>query len=215
VIHDVDETLRAWLRRDAVDGTGVDVSFDAPTRDWSARRQGPALNVYLYDIREDLGRRVHQWEDHRGPDGLVRDRRLPPRMFRLAYLVTAWTQRAEDEHRLLSAALSCFLRFDALPGDVLQGALSGLEQPVRVTIGVPSAQGGPISEVWTALGGELKPSLDLVVTAPFDLGRSQPFGGPVDRPPAVEVVGGGAARGARERATARPARPTGVPDAPW
>ena len=32
-------------------------------------------------------------------------RHLPPRHFKLSYLVTAWTQRPEDEHRLLSALL--------------------------------------------------------------------------------------------------------------
>jgi hypothetical protein len=209
MIHDVDETLRAWLLRDALNGSAVEVSFEAPTSEWGARRQGPTLNVYLYDIREDLGRRVHQWEDHRGSDGVVVDRRLPPRLFKLAYLVTAWTQRAEDEHRLLSAALSCFLRADALPADLLQGSLAGLTQPVRATIGLPSAQGGPISEVWTALGGELKPSLDLVVTAPFELGRSQPFGPPVSAEgPVISVLGAGAAAGAAERAGgARPSRP--------
>ena len=128
------------------------------------------------------------------------ERRLPPRKFKLAYLVTAWTQRAEDEHRLLSAALSCFLRWDVLPPDVLRGALVGLTEPVRITIGLPSPQGGPISEVWTALGGELKPSLDLVVTAPFPLGRSQPVGPPVTEPPGITLVGQGPAKGIKERA---------------
>jgi Pvc16 N-terminal domain len=72
---------------------------------------------------------------------------------------------------------------------------------VRITIGIPSPQGGPISEVWTALGGELKPSLDVVVTAPFELGRTQPFGPPVsEEGPVISMVGRGAATGAAERA---------------
>ena len=35
----------------------VDVVFDAPTKDWAARRNAPTVNLYLYDIREDLRRR--------------------------------------------------------------------------------------------------------------------------------------------------------------
>ena len=80
----------------------------------------PTIDVYLYDIREDLRRRerglVNQYENNR-----VTTRHLPPRHFKLSYLVTAWTQRPEDEHRLLSALLSCFLRHDAIPPDLVTG----------------------------------------------------------------------------------------------
>jgi hypothetical protein len=36
-----------------------------------------------------------------------------------------------------------------------------------------------LSDVWSALGGELKPSLDLVVYAPFDIQRNLDIGPPV------------------------------------
>jgi hypothetical protein len=35
---------------------------------------------------------------------------------------------------------------------------------------MPPPQDRSISDIWTALGGELKPSLDLVVSAPMELG---------------------------------------------
>ena len=57
VIHEVDEALRRLVRDDALRGTEVEVAFDAPTKDWAARRNAPTVNVYLYDIREDLRRR--------------------------------------------------------------------------------------------------------------------------------------------------------------
>ena len=188
MIHDVDESIRAYLKRDALNGSNVEISFEAPNSDWGARRQGPALNAYLYDIREDLRRRDVNWREERR-DGLVADRFLPPRYFKLAYLITAWTQRPEDEHRLLSAALGCFLRSDALPQDVLQGALTTVGEALRVTIALPSSQDGSISDVWTALGGELKPSLDLVITVPFTVGRSRHFGPPVREVPRLSVLG--------------------------
>ena len=72
MIHDVDQLLEKLVRRDALNGSAVDLVFDAPTKDWVARRSGPAVNLYLYDIREDLQRRVPAWEDVRAPGGEVR-----------------------------------------------------------------------------------------------------------------------------------------------
>ena len=37
MIDEVDEALAALVRRDAVPGAGVEVVFDAPTKDWAAR----------------------------------------------------------------------------------------------------------------------------------------------------------------------------------
>lgn len=170
MIHDVDESLRALIRRDALAGTDVEVALDAPTREWSSRRNSPTLDLYLYDIREDLRRREHGLMDVHDEAGRVIARQRPPRYFKLSYLVTAWTQRPEDEHRLLSAVLACFLRYDSLPGEVLAGRLAGTASAIAVTVALPPPEDRALSDVWSALGGELKPSLDLVVTAPFEAG---------------------------------------------
>ncbi len=179
MIHDVDQLLEEMVRRDALNGSAVELDFEAPTKDWVARRSGPAVDLYLYDIREDLERRVPAWEDVKGGDGKVKDRRLPPRRFRLAYLVTAWTQRPEDEHRLLSALLSCFIRNAMLKPDELSGTLAEADLPIYIDVAQPPSQDRSLADVWSALGGELKPSLDVVVTAPMVVSRSAPFGPPV------------------------------------
>jgi uncharacterized protein DUF4255 len=174
----------------------VEISFEAPTKEWAARKNAPAISVYLYDIREDLERRQVQYEDIRGTaEGrdVIVGRRQPPRKFKLSYLVTAWTQRPEDEHRLLSAILSLFIRADAIPEDVLQGSLAEIRPPatgpeaVRATIALPPPQDRSISDVWTALGGELKPSLDLVITAPFDSRREFAVGELVTEGPRIDI----------------------------
>lgn len=189
MIHDVDEALRALVTRDVLNGSGVDVSFEAPNTEWAARLAGPALNLYLYDIREDLDRRQIQHEEVRDDAGRVTARRPPPRRFKLSYLVSAWTQRAEDEHRLLSGVLACFLRFDALPPELLAGSLDGTEHPVRVTIALPLPPDRSLSDTWTALGGELKPSLDLIVTTPVVTGRSTFVGPLVLEEPRIGIFG--------------------------
>jgi len=168
MINDVDNCLRSVVRRDALKGSAVEVVFVAPTKEWSARRSAPALDLYLYDIREDLTRRENGLIDVLDDNGRVMERRRPPRYYKLSYLVTAWTQRPEDEHRVLSLVLSCFLRFERLPEDLLTGQLLGQKLPVAITVGLPPGEDRSFADVWSALGGELKPSLDLVVTVPVD-----------------------------------------------
>jgi hypothetical protein len=41
MIEEVDEALRGLVRREALNGSDVEVVFDAPTRDWAARRNAP------------------------------------------------------------------------------------------------------------------------------------------------------------------------------
>ena len=169
VIPEVDHALRTLIEREAVDPAEVEVAFDAPTKEWASRRNAPTIDVYLYDIREDLRRRERGWLNEY--DGnRIRARHLPPRHFKLSYLVAAWTQRPEDEHRLLAALLGCFLRYEALPEDVLTGSLASSGLPVPITVALPPPEDRSFADVWTALGGELKPSLDIVVTAPTDTG---------------------------------------------
>ncbi|MEV0679708.1 DUF4255 domain-containing protein [Actinosynnema sp. NPDC050436] len=179
MIHEVDEALRRLVRDDALRGTDVEVAFDAPTKDWAARRNAPTVDVYLYDIREDMRRRQRGLLNEYG-DGKVVARHLPPRYVKLSYLVTAWTQRSEDEHRLLSELLVGFLRHESVPTALLSGSLAALELPVPMTVALPPPEDRAFADVWTALGGELKPSLDVVVSAPVDAGRVFPAGPPVE-----------------------------------
>ena len=205
MIPEVDFALRSLIEREAVSGTEVEVVFDAPTKDWAGRRNVPTIDVYLYDIREDLRRRerglVNEYDGER-----IRSRRLPPRHFKLSYLVTAWTQRPEDEHRLLSALLSCFLRHDAMPEDVLTGPLADLGLPVPITVSLPPPEDRSFADVWSALGGELKPSLDVVIIAPTDTGQQYLAAPPVVSPGVVSLGGVGEwpPRESRTRAAVAP-----------
>ncbi|HYO43129.1 MAG TPA: DUF4255 domain-containing protein [Candidatus Limnocylindrales bacterium] len=215
MIHDVDQLLEKVVRRDALNGSSVDLVFDAPTKDWVARRSGPCVNLYLYDIREDLGRRVPIWEDARGKDGMVAGRAQPPRRFRLAYLVTAWTQRPEDEHRLLSSLLVCMLRNPMVKSGDLGGSLDEADLPVYIEVGQPEGQDRSLADIWSALGGELKPSLDVVVTAPVVLSQSTYYGPPVLAGPTIGLSSsGGAAEAAngRGKRSGADAEPPAVPE---
>ena len=154
MIAQVDDALRTLVRTQALEGAEVEVAFDAPTKDWAARRNAPTVNLYLYDIREDLRRRERGFADERDEDGLVLRRRPAPRYFKLSYLVTAWTQRPEDEHLLLDQLLRCFLRYEALPRDLVTGPLAEPRLPVPMTVGLPPPEDRAFADVWSALGQE-------------------------------------------------------------
>jgi hypothetical protein len=190
VFYEVDEALRALVRTEVAGPAEVEVAFDAPSREWAARRNAPTINLYLYDIREDLRRRerglVNTYDDR----GTVVERRHPPRLFKVTYLITAWTHRPEDEHRLLSSLLYAFLRNETLPPELLTGQLAEIGLPVEVSVALPPPEDRSFADVWSALGGELKPSLDVVVTAPADSGRRFPAGPPAKDGLAVGVSDG-------------------------
>jgi hypothetical protein len=164
MINEVDEALRSVITSEVLSATDVEVVLDAPTRDWAARRNKPTIDLYLYDIREDLRRRQTGMIERRDERGVVTERQQLPRFFKLAYLVTAWTQRPEDEHRLLSATLATFMKYDTLPERYMTPLLVELGLPVMVQIAYPLPEGRQVPDVWSSLGGDLKPSLELVAT---------------------------------------------------
>lgn len=200
MIHEVDEVLKRLLSGGALTGTGVEVAFDAPTRDWAARRNAPAIDAYLYDIREEVARRERGAIAIRDDRGIVLRRRQPPRWFRLSYLVTAWTKRPQDEHRLLSAVLATLLPHEMLPPEELTGALAELGLSVPLTVAAAHTDSRSFAEIWSALGGELKPALDLTVVAPFPAYPEYDAGPPVTEGAGVRIRGtDGSLEGSAER----------------
>jgi hypothetical protein len=183
VISEADAALAALLRRELLDASRVQVVFDPPTKEWAAKRNGPAVNLFLYDIREDTRRRSSGLVPRFGDDGRVVARQTPPRIFRLFYLLSVWGQRAEDEHRLLGQLLDTLLVHDLVPPDLLPTAPS----PVGLAVGLPPEDDRSFADVWSALGGELRPSIDVVLSLPIEAGRSKDAGPAIVAPLQVDL----------------------------
>lgn len=179
MIGEIDEAIRALVKASDGIAADIDVALDAPTKDWASRRNAPTVDVFLYDIREDTKRREYGFLEQRDDRGVVTQRTPSPRYFKLSYLVTAWTQRPDDEHRLLDALLRCFLRFDAIPESFVVETLAETGLLCSLSVAQPPPEDRAFADVWSSLGGELKPSLDLVITAPVARGFSYPVGPPV------------------------------------
>jgi Pvc16 N-terminal domain/Carboxypeptidase regulatory-like domain len=171
MLADLDETLRGLLRDELeVHGfEGVDIAFDAPSREWSGQLSKPAVNVFLYDLREAETLRTSEWSSMQRNGRTVEGR--PPMVMEASYAVTAWTQAVEDEHRLLSQVLAIFYAYPEIPRDRLNGRLANGSQawPIKARIG----QGkGEKSDFWTAVGGQYKVSLDYVVRLSVESGAT-------------------------------------------
>jgi hypothetical protein len=169
MIDDLDEVLRQFLIRDLpIRNSEVDVKFDQPRREWSARVSRPTLNLFLYDIRENQKLRQTQptWEMVRNDDGTVTKYRKPARVD-LHYMVTAWAMEPEDEHRLLSRTLMALFRYPHLPEELLPESLS--RQPVPMPMMV--AQYDELrnaTDVWNVLDNEMRPALAWIITLAVD-----------------------------------------------
>jgi hypothetical protein len=95
VIADLDEVLRDLLIREIdIKDNEVDITFDQPKREWSARLSKPTLNLFLFDVRENLRLRgAEQYSTITRPDGNSEIRRNPVRMA-LRYLIDRLGKRA-------------------------------------------------------------------------------------------------------------------------
>lgn len=198
MIDDVDTALRSLLTPQASEH-GAEVSLEAPTREWSARLSQPTLDAYLFDIREDVDLRSVARE------AVIEDnvrvaRAFPPRFYRLSYLLTAWTARPEDEHRILADALSVLSVLDVIPQGSLSGWLAEQPRAVRLEVALPLAEDRAMSDLWTALGGEFRLSVEVVVTAPLRVLREESALAPLVQQRTVTAKpwpGHGAEKGAR------------------
>ncbi|MGH8591453.1 MAG: DUF4255 domain-containing protein [Gammaproteobacteria bacterium] len=175
MIHALDETLAALLRRELAAGLSdqVQVSFATPDDQFPPPSvKLPAIDLFLYDVRENLDLRSNETYVERHPDGTATRVRAPVRVD-FSYLITAWPSESvpdpsEDEHRLLGEVMLVLLRYRTIPEEVLQGVLVGQQPPLPVS----SLQPGrlqSLGEFWQALGGKPKAALNYMVTVAIDV----------------------------------------------
>lgn len=169
MIEEVDETLRKLLIRELPINNGeVEVTFDHPNREWSARLSRPTLNLFLYDLRENARLRQAQpaWETERHPDGSATQRRKPFRVD-LQYMITAWASEPDDEHRLLSRTITAMFRFPFLPDDLLPPGLLSQNKQIPLLVGQGSELQNLV-DIWSVLDNEMHPALSCTLTVAVD-----------------------------------------------
>jgi hypothetical protein len=183
MLADLDESARQLLRREFTGRgfDGIEIAFDAPSREWSAQLSSPTVNLFLYDVRQSEDHKPVDWDVRTDDDGRTIETR-PPMRLAASYAVTAWTREVEDEHRLLSQVLAILYAYDTLPADLLAGGLADAANqpfPLRTRVAEPRQSGSP--EFWSSIGGSYKASLDWSVILSCDSGAA------MERGPEVRV----------------------------
>src|ERR671916_426913 len=169
MLADLDESLRTMLKGELEHHgfEGIEIAFDAPTREWAGALSAPAVNLFLYDMRESEDDRPSGWTKQRVGDEWVEG--PPPMVMEVSYAITAWAQAVEDEHRLLSQVLAVLSAYPHLPEDALNGRLRNGSQGMSIKTKIGQAKGDK-ADFWTAIGGQYKASLDYVVRLTVESG---------------------------------------------
>lgn len=184
MIDDLDKSLENLLKRELPPElvSQVTISFAPPDGKFPPPSVSlPAIDLFLYDVRENRDLRDAEWRVERQSDGAA-VRKAPPVRIDCSYLITAWpssgsTTPARDEHRLLGEVMKALLRHATLPSAVLEGSLQGQRPPLPAS----SLQPGrlqSLSELWQALGGKPKVTLSYTVTISVDRGIVGEAGAP-------------------------------------
>ncbi len=182
MINELNKVLRQLLIHDLPIKNGeVEVAFNQPVREWSAKISRPTINLFLYDIRENTTLRDTQWDLTSNGNGTVTRRRKPIRL-NLTYIISAWspTNTVDDMYNLLERTIKVLFRHPVLPlPEEKQTAESKIfwqklsekwpevlsQQPVPIP--VQAAQSDVLrnpAELWSAMDNELRPSVPCTVT---------------------------------------------------
>ncbi len=157
---------RLIYAKGTIDQREVEISFEAPTREFIDRLTRPTLSLFLYDVQENLDLRQSNVETTRVNGRALH--RLFSRRFDLHYMVSALTTSIDDEHALLWRALVTLIRHPQIPVDLLEAELSTLDpQPVGHIQRENDIQ--KQFSAWGALDVPPHPAFCYVITVPVEL----------------------------------------------
>ena len=187
MIEDLDASIKALLRYElGAIHPNLSISFETPDDDFpSGVVTTPAVDLFLYDIREDLELRHNERFVRRDGPGPAATLTREPVFVQCTYLITAWSASVEtaahDEQVIMSDVIRALYRYVSIPDTlpdknnpedppvrILQGELAGADPlPRAFTIQTGHMQNP--SEFWSAMGGKPKPQCNYQVTVPMDV----------------------------------------------
>ena len=180
MLDDLDRTLREVIGGQVADLPPDHLHFEPPDGDFTPAV--PAVNLFLYDVRENRELRATDWQVDRPGNGQVVKTRAPRRVD-CSYLITAWAGDPLSEHLLLGRVLRALLRSPVIGGAAPQGALAGQSLPTSIL--QPSLLQG-IGEFWQAIGNKPRAAVHFTVTIAVD--TAQPVSAPEVREPSIRIV---------------------------
>ncbi len=183
MLHALDETLKKLLEEEfpkellktspGESPRDLKVSFETPYK--GAITDKPAINLFLYDVQENLDLRNKNWTvERKNNNGKAVKKRLPARVD-CSYLITVWSDNDDSttEHQLLGGVMKLLLKHSTIPQVYISDELQGQELPLRLVSLRPSSLQS-FGEFWQAMGGKdgTKPKVVLhctvTISVPID-----------------------------------------------
>lgn len=175
MFHLLDATLDKLLNDGAAPPMVVaaEVSFVTPEKGFTPPHQDLAINLFLYDVKEN--RELRQVPPFVEQKNGISINHSPPLRVDCAYLITAWSKKSgaigvSDSHALLGEAFRWLSRFPVIPEHcIAQGMPPQLFSPPSMVAQMDGAKSA--GEFWHALGIPPRPYFNLIVTVCMDLDR--------------------------------------------
>ncbi len=188
MIVDLDNSLAELLKQELlpVIGPTVNISFATPDGDFPPSSVTlPAVDLFLYDVRENTELRSTEWIVTKNSDGST-TRKRPPVRVECSYMITAWPAEStpnppQDEHYMLGEVMKVLLRHPVLPNGILKGSLKNQDPPLP-TVTLQPGHLQSLGEFWQALGGKPKAVLNYKVVISVDVHKELATGpGVIDK----------------------------------
>ena len=174
MLEHVDDSLEAMLRATVpLSVTDIDVSFEAPDREWGAKLTRPTVNVFLWDIRRSTNQAASGLKQVMRDGVRVHQPAFP--VLELRYVVTAWTSDHGDERALLAGLLRSLLANGEMPREFMHETFHALERP-KIEV---ARAGEDHMDVFKALEGKVKPGINIVLSIEMDIGMFTEAGPPI------------------------------------
>lgn len=166
MLQDFDKTLENLLIREGkINKNEIDISFDTPNGEWSASLNRPTINLWAFDLRENVKLRNMQMTTRAANGRGFRE--FPERRMNLTYLVTAWARKIEDEHQLIWRALAVLKRFAKLEPSTTEGMVRYQTREIPLMVADMTEAEVNITDLWSVLDNQMK--LGFLVTATLEL----------------------------------------------
>ena len=141
--------------------TKKNILFDTPDINFSPKH--PAVNCFLYDIRENSDLRSSEWLFDKNTDGTAFKKRAPL-WLNCNYMITAWADSIENEHRLLGEVFTTLLAYEVNQTDG-RNTDAQHKKNSSTFIKLNNSESEQSIELWRALGVKPRSALSYTLTS--------------------------------------------------
>ena len=178
MINDIDKTIENLLKKNLpqkianIDINDLHISFDRPDNTFTL---SPAVNIFLYNIEENIERRSSRMAFVQGKNdpgtNKANVKNYPPINVSFSYIITAWATSIAEEHAILGELMKVLVSFPRIPAEALSGTLEGLT-PLPYAYSILPDSFEDIGGFWQTIGW-VKPSLNYKVMLDVDVHKAQ------------------------------------------